>query len=662
MNPGHYRSDIDGLRAIAVVSVIIFHLKSSLLPGGFVGVDIFFAISGYLITKNIAEEMGSGKFSIVEFYRRRIKRIAPVMLTVIASVLSIGYLVLLPEELVALAKSAFWSVGSLANVYFWHEVDTEYFATASSQLPLLHLWSLGVEEQFYLLWPLLLMLIWRVAPTGTKGLSALNISLVLGILAVPLSIGLAMHLYSEASRFVYYMLPTRAGELMMGAAAALWAVNRPKFEGTLARSRFMACTGLALIGLSFVFITEEQPFPGWRAVPPTAGVVLLLLAGRSPGKIRALCFLSLAPMVWIGKLSYSLYLWHWPVLAIWRYTYGEPDALASLGLLILMVLLAQASFTMVEQPARYSRSSALRVFLLQLAVPGACLVLVTLTLVFGDRWGIPTHSAGYLQQLNERRMDLRPAYQLSWVCQRQLLQVKDLSDRNCVLGPPSDQPPKVLLWGDSNAAHYIPMLEVLAREEGVSFRNFAIGACPPVLGDPAPFVALGRYSDCAASLKLAWSALSGYQVVIFSALWLSYDQRGAEFFPRLEVGLRALTERGQRVILLSQTTLLKDYDGRCYLKTLKLQQLQCAYRPQQIADEVVGVNSKLQALAARMPGVEYFDTNAYLCPQGQCAVTDAQGVPNYFDGSHLNVRASRSLGEYIFALTGTPTFLKQSSH
>jgi peptidoglycan/LPS O-acetylase OafA/YrhL len=157
MNPDHYRSDIDGLRAIAVVSVIVFHLKSSLLPGGFVGVDIFFAISGYLITKNIAEGMEAGRFSIIEFYRRRIKRIAPVMLTVIASVLCIGYLVLLPEELVALAKSAIWSVGSLANVYFWHEVDTEYFATASSQLPLLHLWSLGVEEQFYLIWPLLLI-------------------------------------------------------------------------------------------------------------------------------------------------------------------------------------------------------------------------------------------------------------------------------------------------------------------------------------------------------------------------------------------------------------------------------------------------------------------------------------------------------------------------
>jgi peptidoglycan/LPS O-acetylase OafA/YrhL len=256
-----------------------------------------------------------------------------------------------------------------------------------------------------------------------------------------------MHLYSDASRFVYYMLPTRAGELMMGAAAALWVVKSPNTAGGLARSRFMAFAGFVLIGLSVAFITEEQPFPGWRAVPPTAGVVLLLLAGRSPGKTRALRFLSWTPMVWIGKLSYSLYLWHWPVLAMWRYMYGEPDALASIGLLILIVLLAQTSFTMVEQPARHSRDPALRVFSLQLAAPGAGLILVALTLVFGDRWGLPTHSAGYLRQLNERRIDMRPAYQLSWVCQRQRLQVKDLSDSNCVLGGPSDKPPQVLLWG-----------------------------------------------------------------------------------------------------------------------------------------------------------------------------------------------------------------------
>ena len=655
-----YRRDIDGLRAIAVLAVILFHLNAQLLPGGFVGVDIFFVISGYLITKNIATELGAGHFSLVEFYRRRIKRIAPVMLTVISCVLLVGYLVLLPEELAAMAKSAFWSVGSLANVYFWHEVDTEYFATASAQLPLLHLWSLGVEEQFYLAWPLLLMLVWRLVPIGAKRISALNLSLALALLTVPLSVGLGMLGYAHDSRFVYYMLPTRAGELMMGAAAALWVIKHPSVSGSARRSKNMASCGVVLIALSVLLLNETQPFPGWRALPPTAGAALLLLAGRAQADTWLQRCLSWVPMVWVGKLSYSLYLWHWPVLAYWRYVYGEPGVLAAAGLLLLTFVLAQLSYSLIEQPARHSRSSALRVFALQFVLPGATVMMVTLTLVFGDRLGIQTHSQAYGRQLALRRLDNKPAYQFDWVCQRQLLQAKDLSDSRCVLGPTSDQPPRVLLWGDSNAAQYIPMLEVLAQQEGFEFRNFAIGSCPPLLGDPAPFVQPNRYQGCTESLRMAWPAAKGYPLVIIGASWSSYDQVSADFLPRLETSLRSLTEHGQRVLLLAKTTVLKDYDSHCREKSLKLRFLDCVQRPQRLPDEVVLVNAKLQALAARLPGVSYFDTNRYLCPHGLCTVYSPQGLPQYFDFNHLNVKASEGLGKSILAQDGVPAVLRRN--
>lgn len=656
-----YRRDIDGLRAVAVLAVILFHLNTHLLPGGFVGVDIFFVISGYLITKNIATELGAGHFSLVEFYRRRIKRIAPVMLTVIACVLLAGYLVLLPEDLAAMAKSAFWSVGSLANVYFWHEVDTDYFAATSAQLPLLHLWSLGVEEQFYLAWPLLLMLAWRLVPTRGKPVSALNLALALTLLTIPLSVGMAILGYAHDSRFIYYMLPTRAGELMMGAAAALWAIKHPNAGGSGLRSVAMAWCGVALVAMSMLLLNETQPFPGWRVLPPTAGAALLLLAGRAQADTWLQHCLSRAPMVWVGKLSYSLYLWHWPVLAYWRYVYGEPGVLAGVGLLLLTFALAQLSYSLVEQPARHSRGSALSVFARQFAGPGAVVMLLALTLVFGDRLGIPTHSQGYMKQLAQRRLDIKPAYQFDWVCQRQLLQAKDISDSRCVLGSASDQPPQVLLWGDSNAAHYIPMLEVLARQEGFTFRNFAIGSCPPLLGDPAPFVRPERHHDCTESLRLAWPAVKDYPLVIIGASWSSYDQVSADFLPRLEVSLRSLTEHGQRVVLLAKTTVLKDYDSRCLEKSLKLYLLDCAQQPQQLADEVARVNAKLQALAARLPGVSYFDTNRYLCPQGLCSVYNPQGLPQYFDVSHLNVKASKNLGEIILAQDGVPKVLRRDT-
>lgn len=657
-----YRRDIDGLRAIAVLAVIAFHLNTKLLPGGFVGVDIFFVISGYLITKNIATELGAGKFSLLEFYRRRIKRIAPVMLAVIACVLWVGYLVLLPEDLVAMAKSAFWSVGSLANVYFWHEVDTEYFAPASVQLPLLHLWSLGVEEQFYLLWPLLLMLAWRLVPTGARRASALNLALALALVTIPLSVGLAMLGYAHDSRFVYYMLPTRAGELMIGAAAALWAIKHPYVNGGAWRSKTMAWCGAALIALSLLLLNETQPFPGWRAVPPTAGAALLLLAGRAQADTWLQRCLSRAPMVWVGKLSYSLYLWHWPVFAYWRYVYGEPGVLAGAGLLLLTFALAQLSYSLVEQPARHWRGSALRVFALQFAVPGGAVMLVALTLVYGDRLGMPIHSQPYLKQLAQLRLDTRPANHLDWVCQRQVLQAKDLVDSRCVLGPASAQPPQVLLWGDSNAAHYIPMLEVLALQEGFTFRNFAVGSCPTLLGDPAPFVPPDRHAACTESLRLAWPAVKGYPLVIIGASWAHYDQASADFLPRLEASLRSLTAHGQRVVLLAKITVLKDYDGHCLEKSLKLQLLDCSRQPQQLADEVVRVNAKLQALAARLPGVSYFDTNRYLCPQGLCAVYNPQGLPQYVDRSHLNVNASENLGRSILAQDGVPKVLRRDTH
>ncbi len=213
-----YRGDIDGLRAIAVLSVIVFHIDAALLPGGFVGVDVFFVISGYLITGNIVQELNSGRFSLLEFYRRRVKRIAPAMLVVTAVVMLAAYLLMLPEQLRDTGKSAVFSLASLANVYFWLYQDTGYFAQSSLELPLLHLWSLGVEEQFYLLWPLLLVAVYRRAD---------KLTLVLAMAACAVaSFWMGSALFEQAPSFVYYMLPSRAGELLLGALVAVLVNER----------------------------------------------------------------------------------------------------------------------------------------------------------------------------------------------------------------------------------------------------------------------------------------------------------------------------------------------------------------------------------------------------------------------------------------------------
>ncbi len=235
----NYRPDIDGLRAVAVLSVILFHIDKNLLPGGFVGVDIFFVISGYLISLHIFQELEAGQFSIVEFYRRRIKRIAPPMLLVVFLTLVIAQFILIPEDAERVAESTLWSLLSLANVYFWLYQDTSYFAAASSELPLLHLWSLGVEEQFYILWPLLLMLVYR--KLSPKALMLLVASTALA------SFMFGQLGYAHAPSFVYYMLPTRAGELLIGAAIAFATLNGIERRLPEKATQLISLTGLSLV-------------------------------------------------------------------------------------------------------------------------------------------------------------------------------------------------------------------------------------------------------------------------------------------------------------------------------------------------------------------------------------------------------------------------------
>ena len=213
-----YRAHIDGLRAVAVLSVMLFHAHGAWLPGGFVGVDIFFVISGFLITRNIVSDIAAGRFTLHEFYRRRIKRIAPMMFVVVAATLVASTLVMTPEDAQAVAKSAFWSVASLANVHFWRSLDGGYFANSSAEVPLLHLWSLGVEEQFYFVWPLLLL--WS---------ASLRRPLLLVLVAVAAlgSFELASSLFASDPSFVYYMLPTRMGELLIGSVLGLWIAGQP---------------------------------------------------------------------------------------------------------------------------------------------------------------------------------------------------------------------------------------------------------------------------------------------------------------------------------------------------------------------------------------------------------------------------------------------------
>src|SRR5579859_578258 len=333
-----YRPDVDGLRAIAVLLVANFHGFPAAMPGGFIGVDIFFVISGFLITGIIARQLDAERFSLITFYVRRIRRIFPALIVVLCAVLALGWLWMLPAPYAQLSRDVAASAAFSANIALW--LQSGYFDIESAKKPLLHLWSLGIEEQFYLFWPLLLMFFarWRWS-----------------LLWVAAGIGLASFILNVAligsdPVATFYLPFTRAWELLTGAVLAC-AWNRID-QGAVASNR-RAIAGVALIVIALVTLNVHRAFPGWWALLPVAGGALLLSA---PASWINRVFLSWPPMVWIGLISYPLYLWHWPLLVLFAIIKFESLTLIDTELALLAsALLSWGTYRFIERPFRYGQ-------------------------------------------------------------------------------------------------------------------------------------------------------------------------------------------------------------------------------------------------------------------------------------------------------------------
>ena len=349
-----YRADIDGLRAVAVLSVIAFHIKIPAIPGGFIGVDVFFVISGYLISSIIFFEIAAGRFSVFKFYERRIRRIFPALFAMLAVVGAYAGIYLLPVELTHLSKSMLAAITSSSNFYFWQH--SGYFDNPLSQ-PLLHTWSLAVEEQFYIFFPLFLVLVRTCFPRY------LRIS-VFVLFFVSLLTSIVMVAHSQSTAF--YMPYTRAWELLLGTILSLGVF--PRLSATWKRN---LCTvaGIGMIAQSAAFLTRSSPFPGANALPACLGSALIIGAGESGSSLVAAA-LSWGPVVFVGLISYSFYLWHWPVIVFQKMgvllstsdmlprrltalvSSGRLDALFEVAASFLLALL---SWRFVERPFRSGR-------------------------------------------------------------------------------------------------------------------------------------------------------------------------------------------------------------------------------------------------------------------------------------------------------------------
>lgn len=639
-----YRTDIDGLRGIAVLAVILFHIDSRLVPGGFVGVDIFFVISGYLISLHIFSEIETGRYSLAEFYRRRIKRIAPAMLAVVAVTLLLTQMLFVPDDAEVAAEAALFSLFSLANVYFWRFLDSSYFAPATDEQPFLHLWSLGVEEQFYIIWPLLLMAVYRGRRTRAFVLACLIVAVA--------SFLLGDVLYPRDSSFAYYMLPTRAGELLLGAIAAQWTLRRPADAASTRLAGALAGIGLVLMIGSCYWTSESAPFPGWRAIPPTLGTAMLIVAGHYRSS-PATALLRWRPLVLLGVISYSAYLWHWPVLSIPRYFGIEFDGGLGVAAFAATIALAWLSYRYIEQPARRATLPFAKIAWRQYAAPAGVLAVLAVAARLSDGYGPRVLVPGLRDRLAAAEIETQAAFESPYVCQRVQVSQPDLLDPDCVVGVADPPDTRIILWGDSNASHYVGMLGAFARREGYAFRNVAAAGCPPVLRDMEKVTNPSKLAICEASSEVVGDRLPGYSVIWIAADWLTYQRKFPYFMTAFEATVRGLARDGRRVVLIGKSPVIEGYDRRCKQKSVVMPLLKCEYPSVPLSDDVTTVNAQLAAMARRVPGVSYFDANGFLCPNGYCPLEDDSGKLVYFDRSHLSLDASWRLGERI-AASGVP--------
>ncbi len=634
-SPAGHRRDIDGLRAVAILPVLLFHAHIPGVGGGFVGVDVFFVISGYLITGILLKDIARDRFSILRFYERRVRRIFPALMAMLAVVAAVSYARLLPQELRPLARSLIAATLFVSNIFFYRQVG--YFNGASELKPLLHTWSLAVEEQFYIFFPLYLWAAFKKLsrPAVVKLTTALALA----------SLALATWAAWKSPKAAFFLAPHRANELLIGALLALDAVPVPSRQ----RSRdLLSLAGLALIVGAVVGYSDATPFPGLTALLPCVGAGAIIHAGKD-GRSLVGRWLGTRPMVFIGLISYSLYLWHWPILALARTCLMRPlTGLEVAGALGAAFLLAVLSWRFVERPFRGPDAVAGRrgIFALAgLAMLGC--------LAFGR--------LGYSGAA--RRFDRATLAAVTEPEDFDCLGRATSPEANvCPIGAPAAAHPTFAVWGDSHARVFYRHLDKLAAARGEAGLFFGSNGCAPLLGvrlvesEAAP----GFSNDCAAQNRNAFAAITGdpgIREVVLVARWPYYlwgTGFGADRFHRtaiLDPGgarlsrpqiaeravrtVQALLAAGKTVYLVETVPeLTVDALAVCGRALLFHRSLAGFDQPRQPVEDRA---APLRAIADRLasePGFHFVTTHDLFCDAADCRF-QRDGRPLYVDNNHV---------------------------
>jgi peptidoglycan/LPS O-acetylase OafA/YrhL len=624
-----YRPDIDGLRAVAVGAVLGFHAFPTSFPGGFTGVDIFFVISGFLISGIILGELQAGRFTFGQFYARRIRRIFPALGLVLAATLLIGWWAMSPYDYEQLGAHVAAGAGFVSNLLLFHE--SGYFDTDSALKPLLHLWSLGVEEQYYLVWPLLLFLLRsRLQRIFWLILAVAAGSFVLNILLV-----------GRQPSAAFYLPATRFWELMLGSSAAYLEVHSVRHLGfSLKWRNVTAVAGLVLLALAFGLVRDGRGFPGWWALLPTLGALLLIQAGPETWINRNL--LANRGVVYLGLISYPLYLWHWPLLTYARILNGEvPPVGVRLAALASSVVLAWATYEFVEKRVRRLGRGPAAVRTVGIAAVCVAALAVYGLLVVGHFAPARSNSIPYLAEISAAYSD--------W----------HIRERGTL---PGDAKGTVLFFGDSHMQQFWPRLEALQDEHTprhtVIFRTR--GGCAPVPGIDRPGYGCARFVD----ETFALARRPDIQTVIISASWVGFTGRtdyykandengvplkmltpGTEWvLDGFEAAVARLVQAGKQVVIVLSSPYGKQFDPR-----EMAQRDGWSFRvrlpgplPRQAVDsDSAFIDDRLKEIAQRTHAT-VLDPRDTICSTTTCPTLDSRGMPLLKDDSHLRSSFVRS--------------------
>jgi peptidoglycan/LPS O-acetylase OafA/YrhL len=628
-----YRRDIDGLRAVAVLSVLAFHGFSTAVPGGFIGVDIFFVISGYLISSIIFENLEQHHFSYVEFYSRRIRRIFPALTVVLAFTYGAGWLLLFPEEFRALGKHTAAGAGFLSNLFLY--MERGYFDSSAEAKPLLHLWSLGVEEQFYIVWPLLLGLVWK----RRFGLVGTTLAVALA------SFALNLQVLQHDSDAAFYSPLTRFWELMLGGLLAYWKLHRP--GASTRHDNWAALGGAALIASGLLIINRTRAFPGWWALLPTLGACLIIWAHPDTWFNRRILGNSVA--VWIGKISYPLYLWHWPLLSLARIVEGHaPGARVRMTALAASFVLAAATYQWIETPIRRGRFGTRRVVV----------ALAASMVLLGAIGAITFVDDGFEFRQAARNFPVTPVREFlvsrasNGSCERMLAK-RSLKDEICLANDPH---PDVMIIGDSHAA----ALNAAAYLHRVPLKTLLLSAlaCPPYPNITfIPLSATNYGNNCQEiandELATAQSLPSIRTVVVAThygdlARFAYRDAEGVSLSVRdafLEGNsylARSLLSLGKRVVFVIDVPTLKVAPINCVPRLFKPDPPSCSVAYADALDAQREYRDWVARLRASIPQIVVYDAFSALCDAHTCQARDDQHF-FYQDNDHLTVRGSEQV-------------------